>query len=98
MFWNRVHILKVRMFLSVIQTVRVIAVKGTMSTSHMKERRAKMRTAARSIAPPPPPPPIRKKESTVTAATVNSSVTEGYGNTLTWLSPNCSIKCFTVLR
>lgn len=97
MFWNQVHILKVRMFLSVIQTVRVIAVKGTaaMSTSNMKERRAKMMTAARSTAPPPPTPPIRKKESTVTAATVNSSVTEGYGNTLTWLSSNCSIKSLT---
>lgn len=81
-------ILTVCMFFSVIQTVRVIAVKGTEATSisHMKERRAKMMTAARSTVHPPPPPPIRKKESTVTAATVNSSVTEGYGKTLTWLS------------
>lgn len=74
-----IHILTVRMFLSVIQTVRVIAVKATeaTSTSHMKERRAKMRTAAQSTALLPPPPPIRRKESTVTAATVNSSVMEG---------------------
>lgn len=50
----------------------------------MKERRAKMRTAARSTAHPPPPPPIRRKESTATAATVNSSVMEGYGNALVW--------------
>ncbi|ROL42581.1 Protein FAM193A [Anabarilius grahami] len=64
---------------SMIQTVRVIAVKGmeATSTSHMKERRAKMMTAARSTVHPPPPQPIRRKESTVTAATVNSSVTEG---------------------
>lgn len=79
--------------MSVIQTVRVIAVKGmeAMITSHMKERRAKMMTAARSTVHPLPPQPIRRKESTVTAATVNSSVTEGYGNSLPWLSPNITI-------
>lgn len=93
MSWNGVHILTVGMFLSVIQTARVIAVKGmeATNTSHMKERRAKMMTAARSTVHPPPPQPIRRKESTVTAATVNSSVTEGYGKTLTCLSPNITI-------
>lgn len=93
MSWNGVHILTVGMFLSVIQTARVIAVKGmeATNTSHMKERRAKMMTAARSTVHPPPPQPIRRKESTVTAATVNSSVTEGYGKTLTCLSPNIII-------
>lgn len=50
-----------------------------------------MMTAARSTVHPPPPQPIRRKESTVTAATVNSSVTEGYGKTLTCFSPNIII-------
>lgn len=63
------------LFISVILTVKAIAVKGMGGTSirHMMERRVRTRTAALSTALPPPHPPTRKKESTVTAATANSS-------------------------
>lgn len=47
------------------------------STGRMMERRVKMKTAALSTVHPPPPPPTRRRESTVTAATANSSDTEG---------------------
>lgn len=81
---------KVKIRFLVILIARVIAAKEMESTSsHMKEMRARMRTAARNIARPHRPPPIRKRESTVTAATVNSSVTEGYENNLTTFLTNC---------
>lgn len=47
-----------------------------MTINSMMERRARMKTAVRSIAPVPQLPQIRRKENTVTAVTVSSSAME----------------------